>query len=246
MRRRIFRVLSLIIAILSFSTFFACTEEVHEHIFYKKDVEQKYLAQEANCTEKSKYYYSCDCGEHGTETFDVGESLGHSYENYVCTICEEEQCSEGLAFLFDYATGGYAVKGIGECKDSEIIIPLVYNDKPVTAIYQDAFYFENFTSIVIKGNVIKIYDNAFWSCKNLENVVLPSSLTTINKNAFTNCESLEKIVIPSSVTTVEKNAFTCCKNLTIYCEIASKPSGWKNEWNYNNSNNPPIWNYRTN
>ncbi|MDE7373465.1 MAG: InlB B-repeat-containing protein [Clostridia bacterium] len=39
----------------------------------------------ATCTLKSVYYYSCSCGRKGSETFEYGEALGHSFldENYV-------------------------------------------------------------------------------------------------------------------------------------------------------------------
>ncbi|MBO5714482.1 MAG: hypothetical protein J6R83_03555, partial [Clostridia bacterium] len=38
-----------------------------------------YLDTATNCTEKAKYFYSCECGEKGTETFENGEALGHNY-----------------------------------------------------------------------------------------------------------------------------------------------------------------------
>ena len=38
------------------------------------------------------------------------------------------------------------------------------------------------------------------------------------------------IYIPSSVKTISKCAFEGIDNLTIYCEMSSKPSGWDNAW----------------
>lgn len=53
------------------------------HTFTEQKLEQQYLASEANCTEKATYYYSCICGEKGTQTFEYGNALGHSFTNYI-------------------------------------------------------------------------------------------------------------------------------------------------------------------
>ena len=60
-----------------------CKTDTHTHAFNKQVVTDAYKAAEATCTEKAKYYYSCECGEKGTETFKVGEPLGHEFTNYV-------------------------------------------------------------------------------------------------------------------------------------------------------------------
>ena len=58
-------------------------EETHTHIFSLQQAIEKYLKTPADCTHKAIYYYSCSCGEKGTETFEYGEALGHSFSNYV-------------------------------------------------------------------------------------------------------------------------------------------------------------------
>ncbi len=55
----------------------------HTHKFTEQSAAKDYLATAATCTEKATYYYSCSCGEKGTETFEYGEPLGHSFTNYV-------------------------------------------------------------------------------------------------------------------------------------------------------------------
>jgi len=55
----------------------------HTHVFDQQIESDQFLASGATCTEAKKYYYSCGCGEKGTETFVVGEPLGHSFTNYV-------------------------------------------------------------------------------------------------------------------------------------------------------------------
>ena len=51
----------------------------HTHKYTRKDTDEKYLASAATCTEAATYYYSCECGDKGTETFSSGKALGHSY-----------------------------------------------------------------------------------------------------------------------------------------------------------------------
>ena len=56
--------------------------EQHTHSFTAEVVSDKYLASRATCTEKAKYYYSCECGEKGTTTFTCGEvsAANHPYD----------------------------------------------------------------------------------------------------------------------------------------------------------------------
>lgn len=55
------------------------SEPVHEHTFNQEVATEDYLASPATCTEKAKYFYSCVCGEKGSETFEYGEPLGHGF-----------------------------------------------------------------------------------------------------------------------------------------------------------------------
>lgn len=52
--------------------------ELTPHVFDQKVTTEKYLASEATCTQKATYYYSCVCGEKGTETFEHGELAEHT------------------------------------------------------------------------------------------------------------------------------------------------------------------------
>lgn len=55
-----------------------------------------YKANEETCMTKAKYYYSCSCGEKGTETFEYGEVAPHNYGEWMqttaptCTTAGEE------------------------------------------------------------------------------------------------------------------------------------------------------------
>ena len=52
----------------------------HEHVYSQEVVDAEYLVSEADCDSKAVYKKSCACGEAGTETFETGEVLGHSYD----------------------------------------------------------------------------------------------------------------------------------------------------------------------
>ena len=70
------------------------------------------------------------------------------------------------------------------------------------------------------------------------------SVTTVNASAFSYCSGLTSITIPDSVTVMGQYAFRNCNALIIYCEVASKPSGWSSDWN--SSNCPVVWNCNNN
>ena len=53
------------------------------HTYDQQVAEETYLKSAATCTAKAVYYKSCTCGAKGTETFEYGDVLGHSFTNYV-------------------------------------------------------------------------------------------------------------------------------------------------------------------
>ena len=70
------------------------------HNYNKKVTTKDYLKTAANCTDAAVYYYSCECGAIGTETFTNGTALGHNpstewskdatHHWHVCTTCNAE------------------------------------------------------------------------------------------------------------------------------------------------------------
>ena len=113
-------------------------------------------------------------------------------------------------------------------------------------------------NITIPESLIKIGTNAFEGCKSLRSINALGGITTIGAYAFRYCESLKKIdlpetlldigiyafeectgisqiVIPKSITTIAHNVFYSCPNISVYCEVGSKPDGWSKEWDEINS-----------
>ncbi len=175
MKKKLFAIISLFAAALCSLFLFACGEEpTHPHTFDKQVAEQKYLASEATCTEKAKYYYSCKCGEKGTETFEYGDALGHDYSDYLCTRCyaidPTAPDTEGLKYDPN-RDGTYAVYGKGTATGNYIKIPSTYNGKAVTTIR----------------------DMAFSGRNELKSITIPDSVTSIGGRAFDNCDGLASV-----------------------------------------------------
>ena len=70
---------------LSMLSLTACSENEspHTHVYDKKIVNDTFKASDATCEDKAEYYFSCSCGEIGTQTFESGEALGHNFTNYI-------------------------------------------------------------------------------------------------------------------------------------------------------------------
>ena len=138
----------------------------------------------------------------------------HKFVNGKCSVCGATATeSAGLAFIAD-GDGNYVVEGIGECKDTQIVIPATHEGKPVVAISSGAFAEnEAITQVVIPASVKKIGNNAFNRCVNLADVVLNEGLEQIGEKAFMYCVALKTIVVPDSVATIQNGAFMACYEL---------------------------------
>ncbi len=135
MKRKLFAILTLcIVACLCLTGLTACDllpSLQHEHNFNGRRLSEEYLATPATCTQKGKYYYSCDCGEKDVETFEHGEPLGHNYGDFISNndgthtkVCANdgthivtENCSGGTATCTEQAT----CNGCGE-KHGELVL----------------------------------------------------------------------------------------------------------------------------
>ena len=64
-----------------------------EHKFTGRVQSEEYLCSAATCTEAATYYFKClQCAEKSTETYTVGEALGHNYGELV--VVKTPNCSE--------------------------------------------------------------------------------------------------------------------------------------------------------
>ncbi|MBE6693659.1 MAG: hypothetical protein E7589_02705 [Ruminococcaceae bacterium] len=111
-------------------------------------------AKDATCTEKGLTEGSrCSVCKKVLVAQQSVAKLPHDYEDGKCTVCGDLEPSEGLEFTS--VAGGYALSGIGTCKDEIIVIPSEYKGKPVVEIARDAIYYPDFDpkAIIIPDSV---------------------------------------------------------------------------------------------
>lgn len=141
--------------------------------------------------------------------------LGHDYQNGVCVRCGAEQPpGTGLVFSGD-SEDSCKLIGIGNCRDSTVVIPNEYEGKPVVAIGANAFSkATRVRSVIIPDSVRVIEKDAFSGCGSLESVVIPEGVVWIYAEAFRDCTALKTVKIPDSVTILGAGAFWGCSSLT--------------------------------
>lgn len=93
MKKTVKLILAFSLTLLLGLSFTACNlgESTHTHAYTETIATEDYLKSEATCLSKAVYYKSCECGEKGTETFEIGEKSPHVYENGKCKWCEEDE-----------------------------------------------------------------------------------------------------------------------------------------------------------
>ena len=213
------------------------------HVFDKEVARAEYLKQSATCAKPAQYYKTCECGKAGTESFNYGGTIAHTYSedwsydsiahwheavcgcdassdysahqnvNGFCSTCNRPLNST-VGVIYDLSADGTYAEVIGyEGTDTTVVIAEEYQGKPVTVIYNEAFYDNNnITSVILPDNLITISYHAFDSCNSLTSLVMGKNLTTIGGSAFSGC-SLTNVVIPDSVTSIGKQAFFNCGRL---------------------------------
>ena len=158
----------------------------------------------------------------------ITERADHIYDGKICTVCGEVKPTEGLKYT---DKGDYYEVSLGDATDVDIVIPAVYEGKPVTAIADDAFRIPflvineegkeeveyrgyNMASITIPDSITHIGNRAFYGCGNLVTVTLPDSLGYIGEEVFFGCSSLQIVDTGKGITAIGKDAFRNCLSLT--------------------------------
>lgn len=212
--KKISVVLLAMFCVVNMSTFLTGCKDAHTHAFDKQVASETYLAQEATCLEREKYYYSCSCGEKGTETFEIGDALGHSFSEYIfdnnvtctqdgtltatCDRCGAKDtvtlAGSKLEHKYENGTCVYC----GRIHLSEGLAYTLVTDKLGdyyevsgigTCTEKDISIPETHNDLPVKSIGIE----AFLDCGNLERITLPSSITSIGDGAFLNCFGLTKV-----------------------------------------------------
>ena len=128
---------------------------------------------------------------------------------------EEAGGSAGLLYV-ENDDGTSSVAGIGDCTDTEIVIPTSSPDgRRVSSIEPYAFRGnETLTSVKIQGSVVSIGDWAFHNCPSLVSVSLGENVRTIGSGAFAECSAVTSVAFPDRVATIGAFSFFNCTGLT--------------------------------
>lgn len=136
--------------------------------------------------------------------------------------------SEGLEFSLSEDGTYYKVEGIGDCTDSNVVIPSRYMNLPVTTISEGAFaYQKDIASITIPESITKIESSVFYQCLNLTSITVNkgnANYTSIGGNLYSKDgkyliqyaigKSETLFAIPEGVISISGYAFRDCDNLT--------------------------------
>jgi hypothetical protein len=129
----------------------------------------------------------------------------------------QPEYTEGLTFSLINNDTEYEVSGyMGS--ETNVVIPKVYNGKPVTRIGYEAFAWKSLKSVVIGGNVTSVSAHAFYYCESLESVTIPNSVMSIGDRAFIVCESLTNVTYLGTIDEWVQIQFAYCGNPLHYAE----------------------------
>lgn len=201
----------------------------HVHDFSIKEIKQEYLCSPAKCTAKALYFYSCQCGEKGNNTFEYGYMLEHEevWETKEpatcgkaglmiskCTLCKEQVNQKPIIALeHNFINEKCSVCGdlmgteglryqMNSTKDAYELVGLG------SAISLDIIVPKLYNGLPVKA----ISQNAFKNSK-IKSIILSENLVSINNGAFSACSELESIKFPDSLLSIGDSAFINCKKL---------------------------------
>lgn len=112
-------------------------------------------------------------------------------------------------FSFVETSTSAAIEKFVGFNESEVVIPDMYNGKPVTVIASSAFAkCHSLKRVVLGKNVRKISDYAFSECDSLESVKNSDQLTQIYSAAFAKCKKLKDFEFGANLEVLEDHAFS--------------------------------------
>lgn len=188
-----------------------CSYTTYEEINMTGHVKLEWVIDvEATCLTDGVRHQECtEC--HETLKEEVIGALGHNKVDGLCTRCGDADYSVGLEYKLSSNSEYYIVTGIGECTDSNIVIPEKIHSLFVKEIGKQAFYgCGTVITIRLPDSIVKIGDKAFASCENLNRIHMPDNIE-IGIDVFRDSIIVE-IVIKHILVYVERKEPTCYEN----------------------------------
>lgn len=130
------------------------------------------------------------------------------------TVPQTVKGENGLEYQWADDLKGYALSGMGDCKESILTVPEKIGGYPVVAVGVDAFADSHqLKEITLPDSVITIGGGAFRGCIYLENIRLGQFVESIDRYAFQDCMSLDHFTMPPGVMSMGMGAFSGCSSL---------------------------------
>ena len=156
------------------------------------------------------------------DNYFIGWYTDSGYTNSITRITECENIELYLGFTvgtlegmeFSVLDGGnYAVSSYtGNVKT--VLVPYLYNGKPVTEISANAFEGNSVQKITLSERITKIGDRAFLNCTSLTDVNFSTGLESIGEYAFQRCTALSSVELPEGLNSLPYGAFYRCTKLS--------------------------------
>lgn len=132
----------------------------------------------------------------------VAFTLTHNFVNGICSGCNRAQTN------VTYEANGdvYGVKKYNG-RSAEVYPLSVYEGKPVTFIWEDAFRESAITKIVLPESINDIQTRAFWDCAKLEYASITGVPSFNANNQFVNCTSLKTVIVNKDLVLNDQHFF---------------------------------------
>ena len=132
----------------------------------------------------------------------VAFTLTHNFVNGICSGCNHAQTN------ITYEANGdvYGVKKYNG-RSAEVYPLSVYEGKPVTFIWEDAFRESSITKIVLPESINDIQTRAFWDCVKLEYASITGVPSFNANNQFVNCTSLKTVIVNKDLVLNDQHFF---------------------------------------
>lgn len=116
--------------------------------------------------------------------------------------------TSGLSYTLMDGNTAYQVSR-GTSTDTDVVVPSVYNGKPVRGIATNGFAHSNIRTITLPNSITTIGTQAFYRSY-LNTINIPSYVTTIGSSAFQESQ-ITSINLPNSLRTIGDSAFAYSK-----------------------------------
>ncbi len=205
---------------------------VHSHNFTEQLITNKFLKSLATCESKAVYYYACDCGEIGEETFEYGKALGHAYGEFICNgnSTHSSVCANDSSHVIteDCYSNTLVCDGCGSR-----VLPKVYGTEGLefeiattktgikyaictgigTATDNEIIIPSHYQGYVVE----EVAPSAFKGNNNITSIKFVYGMERIGMYAFQNCTELFMVYVSETVENIGYNAFGYCEKLLNVC-----------------------------